>query len=337
VGENFDVAQPNLNRGRGSSTNARWLRLLGLLLMLTALAVALSRAPDRPVATLVARWAPPPSDFIEVRGQLVHLRDVGPRTDALPILLLHGTASSLHTWEGWVAVLRKTRRVVTFDLPGSGLTGPFGGQYDPADYRGDTYARFVLDLMDALQIRRAVIGGNSLGGEIAWRAATLAPERFERLILVDAAGYALAPQDVPLGFRLAYLPVVGRISEHLLPRALVASSLHSVYGDPTRISEALVDRYFELALREGNRRALGLRLRQMAPGAQAERIRAVTQPTLILWGARDRLIPPADAQRFAADIRGAKVAMFDTLGHVPQEEDPARSIEPVLEFLEIPR
>jgi pimeloyl-ACP methyl ester carboxylesterase len=337
VSENFGVAQPNLNRSGEPSKNARWLRLLGLLLMASALAVALSRAPYRPVATLVARWAPPPSDFIEVKGQLVHVRDEGPRSDAPPLLLLHGTSSSLHTWEGWVATLRRTRRVVSFDLPGFGLTGPFAGRYDPDDYRGDTYARFVLDLMDALKIGRAVIAGNSLGGEVAWRAATLAPARFERLILVDAAGYALAPQDVPLGFRLAYVPLISRVSEHLLPRALVASSVHSVYGDPSRISDALVDRYFELTLREGNRHALGLRLQQLEPGAQAERIRTITMPTLILWGGRDRLIPTADGRRFAAEIRGAQLVVFDELGHVPHEEDPARTLPPVLAFLETTR
>ena len=326
--------QPRPTPGRVPSSRARWLWLLGLLLIASALAVALSRAPDRPVATLVARWAPAPSDFIEVKGQLVHLRDVGPRDDALPIVLLHGTSSSLHTWEGWAAALSRTRRVVTFDLPGFGLTGPFTGRYDPLDYRGDTYARFVLDLLDELKIGRAVIGGNSLGGEIAWRAVTLAPERFERLILVDAAGYALTPQDVPLGFRLAYVPLISRISEHLLPRALVASSVHSVYGDPSRISDALVDRYFELTLREGNRRALGLRLQQLEPGAQADRIRSIRMPTLVLWGGRDRLIPLADARRFAAEIPGARLVVFDDLGHVPHEEDPARTVTPVLAFLE---
>jgi hypothetical protein len=65
---------------------------VGMLLMLTALVLALSRAPDRPVETLVARWAPPPSDFVEVKGQVVHLRDEGPRDDAAPIVLLHGTS-----------------------------------------------------------------------------------------------------------------------------------------------------------------------------------------------------------------------------------------------------
>jgi pimeloyl-ACP methyl ester carboxylesterase len=316
---------------------ARLLRLFGVLLMLTALAVALSRAPDRTVESLVARWAPPPSDFIEVKGQVVHLRDQGPRADPEPIVLLHGTGSSLHTWEGWAGTLQRTRRVITFDLPGFGLTGPFSGQYARDDYRGDTYARFVLDLLDTLRVPRAVIGGNSLGGEVAWRTLTLAPQRFTRLVLIDSSGYALAPDSVPIGFRIARVPVLNRIGEVLLPRSLVAASVANVYGDPSRVSEALVDRYFELTLREGNRRALGLRLQQLEPGAQVARLATITQPTLVLWGGRDRLIPPATAQRFGADIRGARVVVFDELGHVPQEEDAARTLQPLLEFLGAPR
>ena len=310
------------------------LRLLGLLLILTAVGIALSRAPDRPVQTLVARWAPPPSDFIEVKGQLVHLRDEGPRSDPTPLLLLHGTGASLHTWDGWVAALKDKRRVIRIDLPGFGLTGPFGGAYAADDYRGDTYARFVLDLMDVLQVPRAAIGGNSLGGEVAWRAVSLAPQRFAALILVDATGYAFTPDEIPLGFRIARIPLLNRIGEYLLPRAAVAATLRSVYGEPARIDDALIDRYFELALREGNRHALGLRLQQLEMGAQAERIKQLALPTLVLWGGRDRLVPPANGQRFAADIRGAKLVVFDTLGHVPQEEDPAATVAAAIAFLE---
>ena len=310
------------------------LRLLGLLLILTAVGIALSRAPDRPVQTLVARWAPPPSDFIEVKGQLVHLRDEGPRGDPTPLLLLHGTGASLHTWDGWAATLKAQRRVIRIDLPGFGLTGPFGGAYAADDYRGDTYARFVLDLMDVLQVPRAAIGGNSLGGEVAWRAVSLAPQRFAALILVDATGYAFTPDEIPLGFRIARIPLLNRIGEYLLPRAAVAATLRSVYGEPARIDDALIDRYFELALREGNRHALGLRLQQLEMGAQAERIKQLALPTLVLWGGRDRLVPPANGQRFAADIRGAKLVVFDTLGHVPQEEDPAATVAAAIAFLE---
>jgi pimeloyl-ACP methyl ester carboxylesterase len=311
-----------------------WIvRTLGVLLLLTTLVLALSRAPDRAVETLVARWAPAPSDFIEVKGQLVHLRDEGPRGDPSPVVLLHGTSASLHTWEGWVSGLKSQRRVISFDLPGFGLTGPFTGQYTPDDYRGDTYARFVIDVLDALKLPRVVLGGNSLGGEIAWRVATLAPERVDRLILVDAAGPPFTPESVPIGFIAARLPVIGSLSQYWLPRELVAQGVVNVYGDPTRVTGALVDRYYELTLREGNRRALGLRLRQMQMGEDAERIATIRQPTLILWGSRDRLIPPATGQIFEQQIPGSQRIVIDGLGHVPQEEDPVRSLAPVKAFL----
>jgi pimeloyl-ACP methyl ester carboxylesterase len=313
---------------------ATWaLRIVGLLMMGTALALALSRAPDRAVESLVARWAPRPSDFIDVKGQVVHLRDEGPRHDPVPIVLLHGTAASLHTWGGWAAALQRQRRVITFDLPGFGLTGPYAGQYTRDDYGTAQYVRFVIDVLDALQLRRVVIGGNSLGGDIAWRVAAAAPQRVERLILVDAAGPAFTPQSVPLALRIARLPLLSWVGQQVLPRALVAQGLVSVYGHPERVTAEVVDRYFELALREGNRRALALRMQQQVRGEGAEAIATLKLPTLILWGGRDRLIPPATANEFKARIAGSQLVVFDDLGHVPHEEDPARTVAPVKAFL----
>ena len=309
------------------------LRIFGLLLMLSALAIPLVRAPDRAVETLVARWAPPPSEFIDLGGQLVHYRDQGPRSDAAPIVLLHGTSASLHTWEGWAQALHGQRRVISLDLPAFGLTGPFAGRYAGQAYTGENYARFVLALLDKLAVPRFVVAGNSLGGEVAWRIAAAAPQRVVALVLVDASGYQFEPGAIPLGWRIARLPVIGRISEHLLPRPLIVQGLHAVYGDIAQINEALVDRYFELTLREGNRAALVQRAQTWTPGEGVEHVRGVSAPTLILWGGRDRLIPPALALRFAADIPGSRVQMFDQLGHVPQEEDPAATVAAMQAFL----
>ncbi len=308
-------------------------RVLGLLLIFTAVALALSRQPDWPLEALLARWAPAPSTFIVVKGQQVHVRDEGLSGDPLPILLIHGTSASLHTWEGWVRALKGQRRVITLDLPGFGLTGPFSGQYKPGDYHGDTYARFVLDLLDTLKLQRVVLGGNSLGGEVAWRTAAMAPERVASLVLVDAAGPAFTPASVPMGFRIARIPVLNRISEFALPRALVAEGVANVYGDPSRVKPELVDRYFELTLREGNRRALRERMQGLVNGEHAERITTLQQPTLILWGSLDRLIPPAIGREFQRQIKGSQLVVLDGLGHVPQEEDPARSVAPVKAFL----
>lgn len=310
------------------------VRAFGVLLMLTALAVALSRAPDRPVQTLVARWAQPPSDFIEFKGQVVHFRDEGPRDDPLPLLLIHGTSSSLHTWEGWAHVLKAQRRVISFDLPGFGLTGPFTGQYAKDDYHGDTYARFVFDLMDALAVPRAVVGGNSLGGEVAWRMASLQPARVAALVLVDAVGPAFKLKSVPIGFLMAAVPGAGIITEWLLPRSVVAESVTDVYGDSSKVTPELVDRYFELSLREGNRHALRMRLQQLdLDGADTTRIAALKLPTLILWGGRDQLVPVSVGARFEQLIAASQRVVFNDLGHVPQEEDPARSVLPVRSFL----
>lgn len=309
------------------------LRIFGLLLMLTALAIPLVRAPDRAVETLVARWAPPPSEFIELNGQLVHYRDQGPRTDTAPIVLLHGTSASLHTWEGWAQALRGERRVISLDLPAFGLTGPFAGAYAGQTYTGEHYARFVLDLLDRLGVQRFVAAGNSLGGEVAWRLAVAAPQRVAALILVDAAGYTFAPESIPLGWQIARLPVIGRVTEHLLPRPLIVQGLHAVYGDISHINEALVDRYFELTLREGNRAALVQRAQQWSPTEGVARVSGVQAPTLILWGGRDRILPPSLGQRFAADIAGSRLQVFETLGHVPQEEAPVVTVAAVQAFL----
>jgi pimeloyl-ACP methyl ester carboxylesterase len=309
------------------------VRAFGLLLMLTALVVTLTHAPDRSVDSLVTRWAPPPSDFMYVKGQFVHFRDEGPRTDPTPLVLIHGTAASLHTWQGWVGDLHARKRVITFDLPGFGLTGPFSGEYPRDDYRADNLARFTLDFLDALHVQRFAIGGNSLGGEVAWRVATLAPTRVDRLILVDATGYDFVPEHIPVGFRVARIPVFNRVSEFLTPRTLVEQSIEDVYGDPSRVTGALVDRYFEMMTREGNRRALNLRMQQIATDLAPERIRTLRLPTLILWGAKDRLVPPVNAHHFQADIAGSQLVIFPGLGHVPHEEDAQASVVPVRAFL----
>lgn len=302
--------------------------VLALVLLIVA-AVAATWEPDRPLSALTARWAQPPSTFVRVQGMDVHLRDEGPRSDPFPIVLLHGTSSSLHTWEGWARELAQTRRVIRFDLPGIGLTGP---ALD-ADYRIERYVRFVAAMLDQLGVSRCVIAGNSFGGQVAWETALAYPERVDKLILVDAAGYPFQPLSVPLGFRIARIPLLNNLMEYTLPRRLIEASVRNVYGDPGKVTPELVERYFELTLRAGNRRALVQRFAQAPAGIHPERIPALKVPTLILWGGRDRLLPPGDAQRFNRDIAGSRLILFERLGHVPQEEDPGATLTAVKAFL----
>ena len=299
----------------------------GLVFFLLA-GLAAVWAPDQPLDALVARWARPPSQFVLIDGLQVHLRDEGPRDDQEPIVLLHGTSDSLHTWDGWVDVLKARRRVIRFDLPGFGLTGPSPDN----DYSIARYVRFTAAVLDHLKLQRCVLAGNSLGGQIAWATALAVPRQVQKLILVDAGGYPLAPQALPLAFRLARTQGGRQVLEHLLPRGLVQTSVRNVYGDPAKVTPELVQRYYDMALRAGNRRALGYRMQAVAQDDSA-RIRDLRLPTLVLWGAKDRLIPLQAGRLFVRDIPDARLVVFDDLGHVPQQEDPARTAAQVLEFL----
>ena len=308
------------------------LFFVAALLVLAAVALVTTWAPDQPVAALKPRWAQPPSQFIAIDGLQVHLRDEGPRDDPLPIVLIHGTSASLHTWEGWAAALRGQRRVIRFDLPGFALTGP--NRQD--DYSIEAYVRFVTQLVDRLGLQRFVLAGNSLGGQVAWATAASLPQRVAQLVLVDASGYSpesgSVPPSLPLGFRIARTPGLRVLTQYTLPRSIVEKSVRNVYGDAAKVTPELVDLYRDMTLRAGNRRALGRRMDQGYTGDVAG-VKALTMPTLVLWGGRDRLIPLEFGQRFARDIAGSRLVVFDDLGHVPHEEDPARTVAVVKTFL----
>jgi pimeloyl-ACP methyl ester carboxylesterase len=306
-----------------------WTRRLGRALVVVAIALAALVAwqwrSDLPLEQLKARWATGASRFVDVDGMSVHYRDEG---SGPAILLLHGTGASLHTWDAWAAALSPSRRVVRLDLPGFGLTGP-----EPrGDYRLETYVELVAHFAAKLGIDRFALAGNSLGGTIAWRFAVAHPAQVTALVLVDAGGYPRATPP-PLVFRLGRMPVISSLMAHLDPHALVARTLRQTYGDPARVTPALVERYEELALRPGNRAAFAARSAVPYEDRTAA-LRELKLPVLILWGERDALVPLSDGRRFVGDIPGATLRVYQDLGHVPMEEDGERTASDVKGFLD---
>ena len=286
-------------------------------------------AYDKSVTELSKRWAPEPSQFLNVAGMNIHYRDEGPKSDKAPIVLIHGTSASLHTWDGWVEVLKAQRRVIRFDLPAFGLTGP-----DPQNnYTIEHYAEVVIAVLDKLKVDNSVLAGNSLGGYIAWATAVFYPDRVSKLILVDASGYPYDPESVPLAFKLSQNPIASRLLKNVLPKSLVEKSIKNVYGNPDLVTEELVNRYYELSLREGNRSALKARFEQTLPGALIEKIHTINVPTLLIWGRKDRLIPLKFGKQFEQEIVNSELIVFDDLGHVPHEENPQATVSAVLKFL----
>ena len=146
--------------------------------------------------------ATPPSAFIPMDGMQVHFRDEGPRDDPMPIVLVHGTFSSLHTWQGWTERLKSRHRVISMDRPGFGLTGP-----NPKGcYTMAYYTDFVRRFLDHMKVQRAIIVGHSSGGNVAWHFAVAFPDRVARLVLIAPRGY---PQTETLAGWLSAIDVSG--------------------------------------------------------------------------------------------------------------------------------
>ena len=215
------------------------------------------------------------------------------------------------------------------DLPGFGLTGPFPDR----NYSMDRYVDFVEGFLSARGIEHCILAGNSLGGQIAWNYTLRHPGRVAKLILIDAAGYPLKSTSVPIAFRIARTPVLNKILGFITPRFVVESSVLNVYADKSKVTDALVDRYFELSLRAGNRQALTDRLKMPSDTSLIGKIMTLEQPTLVLWGAQDGLIPLESAYRFHRNLPNDTLVILEHSGHVPMEEDPEESLEAVLQFI----
>lgn len=303
--------------------------VLIFVILVTIAVVLLFGHRDIPLETLKAKYTNTASAFISVDGMNVHYRDEGNPADTIPIVLIHGTASSLHTFDTWADSLKKSNRVVRMDLPAFGLTGPFPDR----NYSIAHYISFLKDFLTALKIKQCVLAGNSLGGEIAWNFALDQPGMVTKLILIDAAGYPLQSKSVPIAFRMARIPVIKDLFTFITPRFLVKSSIENVYFDQSKVTDSLVDRYFELTLRKGNRQAFVDRFNYPADRNALKNIGNIQQPTLILWGGNDLLIPVENAYHFHADLPNDTLVIVDKSGHVPMEESPAESLKPVLDFL----
>lgn len=284
---------------------------------------------DIPVNELKETYANSESSFISVNGMDIHFRDEGNEVDSIPIVLIHGTASSLHTFDAWTNSLKNSHRVVRMDLPAYGLTGPFPDR----NYSMAHYTDFLKDFLMALGIKQCVLAGNSLGGEIAWNFTLEQPEMVKKLILIDAAGYPLKSKSVPIAFKLAQTPVLKKLLTFITPRFLVRASIENVYFDKSKVTDLLVERYFELTLREGNRQAFVDRFKMSKDTSAYKNIKFIQQPTLIIWGAKDLLIPVENAYKFHNYLPNDTLVILEETGHTPMEESPLKSLEPVITFL----
>jgi len=292
------------------------------------------RTPDTDAEQMVGKYTNAASDFAEnADGLRVHYRDQG-NPDGVPIILVHGTAASLHTWEPLVERLGDEYRIITYTQPGHGLTGPH-----PSDDYSFAGMAEALDLVaDELALDQFVLGGNSMGGWVAWRYALANPNRVDALLLLDAAGMPLRDGEkeppLNLGFRMLQNPIGRYLSQQFTPRLLIKKSALQSVSVKSVMTDAVVDRYWELLRYPGNRRAAALRAITNREPEYAEHISEIIVPALVIWGAEDQLIFASAAQSFDERLSNAEVAIYEGVGHLPMEEAPDRTANDIDDFLE---
>ena len=193
------------------------------------------------------------------------------------------------------------------------------------------YRRFIDTFMQALDIEHATLIGNSLGGLIAWDYAARHRGAGKQMVLIDSAGF---PMKLPIYIDLFNRVLVRCSSPWMLPEAIIKSAVRNVYGDPRRITPATLRRYVDFFHGEGTRAAIGKIVPQLDFTDIDQRVlTSLDVPTLVLWGAKDRWMPPAHAAEFAQRIRGARSMMYPGLGHIPMEEAPAQVLADLNAFL----
>ncbi|RMF98550.1 MAG: alpha/beta hydrolase [Gammaproteobacteria bacterium] len=296
----------------------RWLGFgtLGLLLLggITFL-VAAWIYRDIPAEVLEARYANEHSRFLNIEGVRIHYRDEG---SGPPVLLIHANFASLLGWDPWVEALQDRYRVIRFDMPSHGLTGP-----DPSgDYSLERTVYLTERFIDALGLERLTIGGTSLGGTVAIHYAARHPERVERLILLSPG--ALEGRDLTSeqSARRRNVPAAAKILEYILPRALPEFMLRSAWGTTRPVPEELIDRWHDLWLREGQRAAQLARLRQYRSGDLEGIAAKVRAPVLLLWGEANHQAEVEQAYELKKMLANAPVELitYPGVGHMAVQE-----------------
>ncbi|HTR89020.1 MAG TPA: alpha/beta fold hydrolase [Solirubrobacteraceae bacterium] len=251
------------------------------------------------------------------------------------LLLIHGIAGTFENWRAVIEPLAREHTVLAPDLPGHGTSAAGAG-----DYSLGAFASTLRDLLLALGHERATLVGHSLGGGVAMQFSYQFPELTERLVLVSSGGLG---KEVSAILRAAALPGAGAfIAATAEPGRLVGATLSrglSALGLRPSADVAEVARGYA-SLADGGRRSAFLSTLRGVVGTDGQRVQAVDRlylaagiPVLIVWGARDPIIPAHHGERAHEAIPGSSLEIFEGVGHMPQLEAPTRFVAALERFL----
>jgi pimeloyl-ACP methyl ester carboxylesterase len=262
--------------------------------------------------------AAPVSKDVTVFGMKIHYVEAG---SGPVVVLLHGLGGNSTNWAFNIAPLSQNYRVIVPDQIG------FGQSDKPLiNYRIGTYVDFLDRFLTELKVERVSLVGNSMGGWIAASYALAYPNKVERIVLADAAGFA-PPKDLDFKNLAALNPSTREGMKQLAKLVF--------YNQQLFASDTAVDMMLAQRMGAGDGYTIQSLIESIARGEGMldNRLSAIKQPTLIIWGREDGLIKLSDGERFNKEIPGSRLLVFDQCGHVPQAEKAPEFNSAVLKFL----
>jgi pimeloyl-ACP methyl ester carboxylesterase len=314
----------------------KWLKIIGIVLfVLVVVFVIVFYRRDLSETQVKADYLTEYSHLINLEIESlegktleidIHYMDMGESSNPA-ILLFHGAFSSSHTFIRWAeSLVEAGYRVLLMDLPYFGLSGAF--EDDVTSYRRSAAVAFKL--LEALSIDAVHIGGNSLGGAVAWFFAGEYPTKTNSLILIDAVPPVMETRNDNAFLRH---PWVAGIVSQFTPRFLLKQILRSAYGDISKLDDETVDRYYNILRKKDTRKHI-LTTTQEDIEYTVERLEIITAPTYLMWGAKDTWISEWYSLIFvlALDIDNENTITLSGVGHLPMEEKPD-SVSHYIDFL----
>jgi pimeloyl-ACP methyl ester carboxylesterase len=252
-----------------------------------------------------------------VFGQKIHYLEAG---SGPTVILLHGLGGSSGAWLQNIGPLAEKFHVIAPDQFG------FGKSDKPlVNYRVRTYVDFLDQFCKQLKIERASLIGNSMGGWIAAAFTAAFPDRVDKLVLENAAGYA-PPKDFDLRSLAGLNPTTREGMKVLAAK---------VFYNKAFLTDAAIDQAIAFRLAAGDGYTIQSIVQSIERGEDFldGTVKTIQRPTLIIWGREDGLVPLADGERFNKEIAGSKLLVIDQCGHVPNIEKAAEFNTAVIKFL----
>jgi pimeloyl-ACP methyl ester carboxylesterase len=264
--------------------------------------------------------------FIKLDGSETFVVEMG---EGENIIFANGIAASVHTWRKVLPILSKVFHVFALDYKGTGFSEKAKDKYSV-----ELFSKQIFQLIKHFRMDKAILVGNSLGGETILDFAINHPNMVKALILIDTAGYQNNKEITGLLVRMSRCKFVGRLLQRYASKKFARKIIKWALYNDRLVDREMVDAYYKPMKTEGAADAFIELVRNLSyTKFDYKRVTEITVPTLIIWGEDDKWIPVTDAYKFHRDIKGSQLTVLERCGHAPQEEKPEEVSRLIEEFI----